>query len=452
MKTLRVSSFGLRGHVGTSLTVSVVQDYAAAFATSLEGGRVLLGRDTRDSSPMLASAVRSSLLGAGCEVLDFGVCPTPVLQFSTSRREAAGAISVTAGHMGGGWNAVTLIGRDGACLDTNTGEAVLDLFHAGDFRKAGHAEQGEMVECERYFNDYLDRLCEVVQADRIRSRDYTVLIDPVGGAGCAFLDLFADRLGIRLVSVNAEPSGYLAREPEPRPRSAQHLSSFIRHVDGDVGFVLNSDVARVSIVTEEGEQASEEYSFAIITDHVLRHHPGVVVTNTCTSRMVDDVAARHGAELKKTRVGQAYIVSMLTDEEGVLGGEGSGSAVLPSFSPAFDGFLTMAMVLEAMAQSKRSSSELLRALPKYHIIKHRRPCDAHAAYHAVDSIARRLVDRADGTLDSSDGIRIDWEDGWVHIRPSQTEQLIRIISESTERERAESRGDEIAKLVDQELS
>lgn len=451
MKTLRVSSFGLRGHVGTSLTVPVVQNYAAAFATSIEGGRVLLGRDTRYSSPMIASAVKSSLIGSGCEVLDLGVCPTPVLQFSTARRDAAGALSITAGHMGMGWNAITLIGRDGACLDTNSGEAVLDLFHAGDFRKATFANQGDAVECNDYFEPYLDRLCEVVCVEEIRRKKFTVLIDPIGGAGCVFLKPFADRFGLKLVSVNAEPSGYLAREPEPRPRSAQHLASFIEHVDGDIGFVLNSDVARVSIVTEEGEQASEEYSFAVVADHVLQRQPGVVVTNTCTSRMVDDVAARHRAQLVKTRVGQAYVVALLADEQGVLGGEGSGSVVLPSFSQGFDGFLMMAIILESMAQSGRRASELLRALPKYHIIKHRRPCDAHAAYHAVDSIGGRLSEWAGGTKESSDGIRIDWEDGWVHVRPSQTEQLIRIISESTDRVRAEQRADEIAKMVDHEI-
>jgi phosphomannomutase len=451
MKTLRVSSFGLRGHVGTSLTVPVVQDYAAAFATSIEDGPVLLGRDTRYSSPMIASAVRSSLIGSGCEVLDFGVCPTPVLQFCTNRNDAGGALSISGGHMGMGWNAITLIGRDGACLDTNSGEAVLDLFHSGDFRKATFANQGGVTGCGNYFGAYLDRLCEVVCVDEIRNKNYTVLIDPVGGAGCAFLKPFADRFGLKLVSVNAEPSGYLAREPEPRPRSAQHLASFIKHVEGDIGFVLNSDVARVSIVTEEGEQASEEYSFAVVANHVLERLPGVVVTNSCTSRMVDDVASRHRAQLVKTRVGQAYIVAMLTDEQGVLGGEGSGSMVLPSFSLGFDGFLMMALILESMALSGRAASELLRALPKYHIIKDRRPCDAHAAYHAVDSIAKRLSEWADGTKESSDGVRFDWEDGWVHVRPSQTEQLIRIISESTDRVRAEQRAEEIAKRVEREL-
>jgi len=451
MKTLRVSSFGLRGHVGTSLTVPAVQDYAAAFAASIEGGRVLLGRDTRYSSPMIASAVKSSLIGSGCEVLDFGVCPTPVLQFCTARHAAEGALSISAGHMGMGWNAITLIGGDGAFLDTNSGEAVLDLFHSGDFRKATFKNQGCLSACTDYFGAYLDRLCEVVESEEIRKKEYTVLIDPVGGAGCAFLKPFADRFGLKLVAVNAEPSGYLAREPEPRPRSAQHLASFIKHVDGDIGFVLNSDVARVSIVTEEGEQASEEYSFAVVTDHVLQRRPGVVVTNSCTSRMVDDVASRHRAQLVKTRVGQSYIVAKLTDEDGVLGGEGSGSAVLPSFSLGFDCFLMMAMILESMAHSGRMASELLRALPKYHIIKHRRPCDAHAAYHAMDSIADRLSEWADGVKESSDGVRIDWEDGWVHVRPSQTEQLIRIISESTDRDRAERRAEDIAKLVDQEL-
>ena len=399
---------------------------------------------------MLAAAVRASLLAAGCVVRDYGICPTPVLQFAAAQENAAGAISISGGHMGMGWNALTLIDGTGACLDPAGGDAVLDLFHSGDFRKCDFSHQGAIEEVPGFFSRYLDRLEAQVDAAAIRQRGYTVLIDPVAGAGCPFLEDVARRFNFALVPINAEPSAYLPREPEPRPRSAAPLAAMISHVGGDIGFVLNSDVTRLSIVTEQGEPASEEYSFAVVADHVLGQRPGPVVTNTCTSRMIDDVSARHQAPLVKTRVGQAYIVARLADEDGVLGGEGSGSVVLPRFHPGFDGFLMMALILEAMATTDWTASELLKALPKYHIVKRNRPCDAHAAYHAVDTIRQRLALRADGRMDVSDGVRIDWDDGWIHVRPSQTEQMIRVISESTDRELATTRADEMRRLVERE--
>jgi phosphomannomutase len=353
MKTLRVASFGIRGYVGESLTPKVVIDYASAFATFVDGGRVLIGRDTRYSSPMLYSALVSGLLSAGCEVLDFGVCPTPILQFSVGPFKAAGAVSISGGHNAMGWNALSLIDADGAFLTPLGGETVLDVFHAGDFLKQDWQRMGAVHGATGFAEPYFRALEQHVDVAVIRDAKLTVLIDPVGGAGCGYLEAFAKTLGFKLVPINAQPSGYLAREAEPRPRSALQMASFITPLKGDVGFVLSSDMGRMSLVTEEGEPASEEYTFAVIADHVLGKRKGTIVTNGCTTRTIDDIAAAHQVPVVKTSVGQAFVVSALMDEQGVLGGEGSGSAVLPAFSRAFDGFLMMALILEFMAETKQ---------------------------------------------------------------------------------------------------
>lgn len=450
MKTLRISSFGIRGFVGESLAPRVLVDYASAFASFLDGRPVLVGRDTRYSSPMLHSCVVSGLMSAGCEVLDCGVCPTPILQFSVQRFGAGGAIAISGGHNPMGWNALTLIGQDGAVLSPLGGESVLDTFHAGDFRKMDWAHLGAVRELDDLAGAYFDAMEKHADLDAIRGAGFTVLIDPVGGAGCAYLEPFAKRIGVRLVPVNAEPSGYLAREPEPRPRNAQQLASIIRPVKGHVGFVLSSDMGRLSLVTEEGEPLSEEFTFAVIADRILERRSGPVVTNCCTSRMVDDIAAARGAPVVKTPVGQAYVVSALMDEQGVIGGEGNGSVVLPAFSRAFDGFLMMVLVLEAMALKKQPISRLIKALPRYHIVKRRLPCDSRRGYPALAALKERLA-AGDGRVDLADGIRVDWDDGWVHARASQTEQLIRVISEAKTRAVAARRVEDVARMIEQEL-
>ena len=320
------------------------------------------------------------------------------------------------------------------------------------FLLADWAHVGAVQAVDDFAAPYFDALLARLDVAAIRAAKLTVLIDPVGGAGCAFLDEFARRLGVRLLPINAQPSAYLAREPEPRPRSARPMAGIISQLGGDAGFLLSSDLTRLSLVSETGEPASEECTFAVIANHVLGRNAGTVVTNTCTTRMIDDIAAQRGARLVKTCVGQAYIVSALLDEQGVLGGEGSGSAVLPDFSRAFDGFLMIGLVLEAMAQRGKKLSELLGALPRYHIVKRQVRCDSRHGYRALDFLQAQLRARPDaGTLDHTDGLRMDWPDGWVHARASRTEQLVRVISEATTRAIAVQRADEIERLIEQEI-
>jgi phosphomannomutase len=448
VKTLRLASFGIRGFAGESLDPRVLIDFAAAFATFIDGRRVLLGRDTRYSSPMLHSAVVAGLLSAGCEILDFGVCPTPVLQFSVGPHGAAGAVSISGGHNAMGWNAVTLIGPDGAFLEPMGGEYVLDCFHARDFLEKDAGHLGERRDLHDYFSPYLETLGRAVNREAIGRAGFTVLIDPVGGAGCSFLEPFARSLGVRYVPINATPTGYLAREPEPRPRSAQQMASIIKHLDGDVGFVHSSDMGRMSVVTEEGEPLSEELTFALIADHRLRRRAGTLVTNCCTTRCLDDLAAAAGASIVKTPVGQAHVVARLIDEQGLLGGEGSGSVCDPGFSRAFDGFLMMALILEAMAEGGTRVSELARKLPRYHIVKKSVICGSREGYRALDAVKQRLAGQSDTRVDYTDGLRLDWEDGWLHVRASRTQQLIRVISEARTRARAEQRAESAIRLVE----
>lgn len=377
-----------------------------------------------------------------------GVCPTPMLQFAVKPLGAAGGVSITGGHNGMGWNSLSLIGEDGALLEPGDGETVLDFFHAGDFIRRRSSEIGLVRPAGAFVDPYFSAMCEQVNTEAIRKAGFTVMIDPLGGAGCPYLTRFAAEAGFTLVAVNDQPSGYLAREAEPRPRSAQQMASFIRHVKGHAGFVLSSDMARMSMVTEKGEPVSEEYTFAVIADYVLSRQAGAVVTNSCTSRIIDDIAAGRGSRVVKTQVGQAYITAALEDEYGVVGGEGSGSVVLPAFSRGSDGFLMMALVLEAMAVRGRSLSALIAGLPRYHIVKRSMACDSRVGYRAIDQMRENLDELGTpSAVDMTDGLRLNWSGGWLHARASHTEKIVRVISEDVVKDLAEQRAEHMLRMI-----
>ena len=445
MKSLRLASFGIRGFVGTSFDPRDAIHYAAAFGTFVDGGRVMLGRDTRSSSEMLHAAAMSGLMACGCEVVDCGVCPTPILQWAVPQRGAAGALSITGGHHDRGWNAIHLVGPDGAFLNHQGGGSVLDFFHSGDFLRQPWDHIG-LAHDDSPATGYFDALEAFVDAPAIRAAAFRVVIDPVGGGGCAYLPEFARRLGLDLVAVNGDPSGYLARDPEPRPRTAKPLASIIPHLRAGAGFVLSSDMSRLSLVTESGEPVSEELTFPLIARHVLSRTPGPVVANECSSRTLDRVAADAGCPLVKSAVGQSNVVAAMIDERAVLAGEGSGGVAVAGFGRGFDGFLMMALVLEAMAKSGRPLSSLVGGLPRYFMLKRQVDLSPREAHAAITRAERHLRMTA-GAVTEGDGVRCDWPDGWVHVRVSRTEQVVRVISESETRELAESRSEDCLRVL-----
>lgn len=449
MRNLRLASYGIHGAVGNGLDLDTVLDFAAAFGTFMERGRVLVGRDTRHSSGMLHSGVVSALLSTGCDVVDFDVCPNPILQFAVPLMGAAGAVSVSGGHSPMNHNGLQLIGSRGAYIEPVVGETVLDIYHARDFTQApwnriGSASLPGRDVVEAYF----DALAGQLDVAAIRGAGFSVIIDTVNGAGCRYVEPFARRLGFRAIPVNDVESGHLAHDPEPRPRNARQVAAFMHHVPADIGFVSSSDMGRLSVVSETGETASEEYTFPIIANHILGRAPGGVVTNCCTTRMLDDVAARHGAPVTKTPVGQAYVISALADEDGVIGGEGNGSVALPSFSRAFDAFLMMGLILEAMAVKRVKASGLIGELPRYHIVKRAVVGEPYRIYRALESVHAMQGWRDGGKLSAVDGLRVDWDDGWIHLRASQSAPIVRVISESRDMQSAENRAIEAARMLE----
>lgn len=452
MKTFRLSSSGLSGFVGRSFTPRNIVDFASALATYIGGETVVIGRDTRYSSPMGYSAAISGFLNAGCNIIDLGICPTPMIQFAVRHYGASAGFSITGNTKDAGWNSLNMINSEGCIFDPLSGQTILDIFHSKDFLKSDWQGMGKVSQSNSFLEPYLSNLENCINTDAIRAANLTILMDLLGGAGVPYVNSFAKRLGINLVPINGEASGYLAREAEPRPRSAKQIASILPYLKGDAGFLFSSDMASMSLVTETPEPKSEEYTFAVIANHTLSKQKGTIVTNNSTSRMIDDIAAKHKSRLVKTKAGQPYVLTTLADEQGILGGEGDGTAALAKAGLSFDGFIMMALVLEAMAENKVPLSELLRDLPTYHIVKKNVPCTSSEGYRALEYVERLWhQENPEKTINLQDGLRVDYENCWKHVRTSRRERIVRVITESKDREMAEEEAEKVIRTLEEVL-
>ena len=451
MRFLRLGVAGMRGEVGSGLTPLNAINFASAFGSWLDGGTVVVGRDTRMSSDMLYNAVVASLLSCGCRVYNADICPAPLLHFAVPHLRADGGLLIGAGHHPANWNAIVPLTRTGAYLNNTQVQELLDIYHARKYDMKKWTGIG-MVEAipgdvaERY----LDTILSMVDTAVIAKRHFNVVADFCNGSGSVLAESFSRRLGVNMTGINNELSGILPHDPEPRPRSGFQVKSIMHPLHADAGFIFNSDMSRISVVTNSGETLSEEYTFPLVADHLLARspRPGVVITNTCTTRTLDDIVARHSGEVIKTKVGQAYIIDMMQEHQAVLGGDGSGSIAAGPVK-GYDSFLGVALILEALALNKCNLDKLTGHLPRYELSKKKIPCQAANAY----SMLRRLRGHfPDAEVNDEDGIRFDWPDVWIHLRNSSTEPIIRMIVEWNNREDAEERALQMRGIMERLVS
>ncbi|MDD3119468.1 MAG: hypothetical protein PHQ27_09830, partial [Victivallales bacterium] len=297
MRFLRLGIAGMRGKIGSGLTPLNAIHFTSAFGTWLGGGTVVVGRDTRVSSDMVYYAVTTALLSCGCRVYDAGICPAPLLHFAVPHLKAEGGILIGAGHHPADWNAIVPLNRTGAYLNNMQVQELLDIYHARQYAVKRWDGTGEMVAMPPEVADlYVDTVLAQVDAAAIAARRFKIVSDFCNGSGSILADRFAARLGLEQIVINSELSGILPHDPEPRPRSSYQVKSIMRPLAAEAGFVFNSDMSRLAVVTDSGETLSEEYSFPLVADHLLRRRPGsgIVITNTCTTRTLDEIVAEIG--------------------------------------------------------------------------------------------------------------------------------------------------------------
>lgn len=448
MRFLKLGTAGLRGEIGTGLTPRLAMDFSLALGTYIEGGRVVIARDTRFSSLMLRHAAVAALTSCGCEVSDLGVRPAPTLHCAVPILEADAGLLLGGGHHPAGWNALVPFDETGRAFNSVRMQELLDVYHSRRYRTRKWSEIGVARTVDAGMDDrYLDRVCGALHVQAIKSRRFKVVCDFCNGSGSETTKAFGERLGLDLVPINDIFSGVLPHDPEPRPRSAFQVQSIMKALDADVGFVFNSDLTRTSVVTRRGETLSEEYTAPLVADQVLRHaeEGSVVVTNPCTTRTLDEIVSKHGGALVKTMVGEAPVIDRMWETNAILGAEGSGSVVARAGVPGFDGLMAMGFILDAMADRQADSAELVDELPRYHIVKRTVNMPSAHAYSLLHGMKNHFPD---AVVSETDGFRFDWPQGWVHLRASMTEPIVRTIVEWQTKEEAEERAVQLRGLLE----
>lgn len=427
MQKLKIGTSWVRGVVGDALTPELIVDFACAFGTWADAGLVVIGCDPRRSSVMLRSAVLSGLLSPGCEVIDLGVCPTPLVSFAVRELGAAGGISITGSHNDAEWNALKFVGPDGALLNAVRSEEMLDIYHASAFHAASELRANAIQSAPDLVDRYVEHLCSALDVAAIRGRKFKVAVDFCNGSCEPVLARFLGELGCTLVALNRDRSGRFAHPPSPSADNMRDLATLLRQESFDLGAAVNVDGDRVAFTLPNGHALSEEHTLPLAAENRLRRRPGSIVTNYSTSRMVDVVAERHGQQVVRTAVGEGHVMDRGLEEDAVLAGEGSGGVGALPTTMTFDAALTLGMILEMQATTDTPLDAELSALPSFTMCKGVIPCAADQVYRALERFRAAFPER-DRRV--TDGMYVSWGDAWMHVRASNTEPLLRVIVEA----------------------
>jgi len=435
---LKIGVSGIRGVVGEFLTPQLACAFAQAFGTYVGQGRVVVGRDTRASGPMLQHSVACGLLAAGCHVVDVGVLPTPTIQVYVASIGARGGVAITASHNPPEYNALKLFGPTGLIFNHYERSELLDLFHQSQFRQASNAEIGSLTrDYQSPQRLHIERVLRHVDAERIRRRRFLVALDAVNGAGSVMTaEFLRGWLGCRVEAINADPTRPFPREAEPRPDTLGALSELVRRSGADIGFAQDPDGDRLAVADETGLVMDNDDVLALVVDAALERLPGDVVVNLTTSSVVDDIARVHRRRVFRTPVGEANVVETMQAVRAAIGGEGSnGGVIFPAVHLCRDSYTGMAFLLGRMAQTGLPVSALAARLPRYY----RKLGKVSYEHGMLGSLMQVLEDHFPGVeTDRSDGLKLIWPDAWIHVRASNTEPILRLAAEARTQARLES--------------
>ena len=432
---LMVSVSGVRGRVGEGLTPEIVARFASAFGAWIarragEGARpkVVVGRDSRVSGPMFQPVVVSALQAVGCDVIDIGLTTTPSCQLAVEHHHAGGGLMLSASHNPIEWNALKFIGPTGLFLEASEGAEMRALMEQGH-RWATWDRLGGVERDEGAIARHIEAVLALpfLDVEAIRARRFHVALDSCRGAGGAIMPALLERLGCTVTAINLETDGRFPRPPEPVADNLGDLERLVLRSGADVGLAVDPDVDRLAVVSEEGKAIGEDYTLALAARVVLRHRNGPVVTNLSTSRVVDDVAAAANSRVIRAPVGEVNVAVRMRDENAPIGGEGNGGVILPELHLGRDAPVGAALLLQLLVEEGKPLSELVAEHPRYVIVKDKldRP---NASLGSVYEALRSAF--PDAAADTQDGLRLAWPDRWVHVRPSGTEPIVRVIAEA----------------------
>lgn len=440
MPTLMVSVSGIRGIIGNGLDPNTIVKYASAFADFCGKGKIVLGSDGRISGHMVKHIVIGTLLAKGNDVIDLGICPTPTVLFNVRKLKAAGGIQISASHNPNEWNALKLINRNGEFMSYEENNEMLSLLETSQQNFSSWNKLGKLFSYEEGLKNHIEAVLNMpyINISKIRKRKFKVLLDCVNGAGVYSMPLLLKKLNCNIIEMNCEKNGIFPRLPEPIPENLSATMRAVKKHKADLGIVVDPDVDRLVLITEKGEPFSEENTIVQAVKFYLSKKKGNVVVNLSTTRAVEDVANKFGCKVFRSPVGEANVVKKMKEVKAVIGGEGSGGVILPKVNFGRDALVGTVILLQHLIEFGGTMSQLKESLPKYFISKKK----VDIGSKNPDEIISRLAKKYSAyKLNNEDGLRVEFDDHWVHFRKSNTEPIIRCIVEAKSEQEAEKLAD-----------
>lgn len=457
--TLIKSISGIRGTIGgaqgANLTPIDAVKYAAAYGTwvknqrNKEEHRVVVGRDARISGEMIQQLVMQTLVGMGIHVIDLGLSTTPTVEVAVAMEHADGGIILTASHNPKQWNALKLLNSKGEFLDADAGQKILDIAESGEIDFAQVDDLGEISINKAYIDLHIDEILNLplVNVEAIKKAKFKVVVDGVNSTGGIAVPLLLEALDVHPIKLYCEPNGEFPHNPEPLKEHLGDLMALVVKENADFGLVVDPDVDRLAFVDENGDMFGEEYTLVAVADYILQKTPGNTVSNMSSSRALRDVTKRHGATYTASAVGEVNVVQKMKDTDAVIGGEGNGGIIYPELHYGRDSLVGIALFLSYLAEISISVSELRKEYPSYFMGKKK---IALTPQLDVDAILKKMADTyASEEINTIDGVKIDFDENWVHLRKSNTEPIIRIYTEAKSQEKADALADRIISEIEQ---
>lgn len=449
---------GIRGTIGgrpgEGLSPLDIVKFTAAYArfikenTTRKTNVIVVGRDARLSGSMVSDLVTATLAGMGFDVVNIGLASTPTTEIAVVMEKACGGIILTASHNPMQWNALKLLNENGEFLNAEQGQKVLEYAADDDYTFATVENLGHVYKNDTYTRRHIEEVLnlKLVDTEAIRNADFTVAVDAVNSVGGVIIPQLLRALGVKnIIELNCEANGKFAHTPEPIPENLTQIADLMREGRADVGFVVDPDVDRLAIVMENGEMFVEEYTLVAVADYVLSHTPGATVSNLSSSRALRDVTVAHGCTYSAAAVGEVNVVAKMKETGAVIGGEGNGGVIYPEAHYGRDALVGVALFLTLLAKSGKKVSELKAGYPPYSIAKNKIELTPDINVDAILEAMKKKY--ASEKITDIDGVKIDFEDCWVHLRKSNTEPIIRIYAEASTMDKADTLALDIKEVI-----
>lgn len=444
MQTLIVSISGVRGIIGESLSAPQAVEFGMAYGSFLRQTctdhptpRVCIGRDGRDSGQMLAAAIGAGLMATGCDTIDLGIVTTPGTALMCRYLPCDGGVVITASHNPIEYNGIKFLRHDGIAYPADQIRWIHQLYYDKQFDTCSALKVGVYTTNTKTHAVHVDTVLQIVDKTLIRSRRFKVVLDSINASGCVVTAQLLAELGCELIHLNNRPTGDFTHAPEPTAENLKDLGPEIVKHRAVIGFAQDPDGDRLAIIDEQGNYIGEEYTLALAAKYMFSKKTGSAVANLSTSRMIDDLAAQYGSGVIRTPVGEAHVANAMLENNCIIGGEGNGGVIDLRVVPVRDSLVGIALILQLLAETGKSVSELVAEIPRYHMLKTRFPCPSDQAGAVLERIKSHYAESGwDGNtrIDTRDGIRIDLPTGWVQLRASNTEPIMRIIAETNDTE------------------